>query len=111
MIPHKRYSACVLAAALLIASCNDKPSTGTSNTPAPAAVETNVPSVLGYSIVNQFPHDPKAFTEGLEYRDGFLYEGTGQYGKSEVRKVELTTGKVLQSVKMEARFFGEGITM
>ncbi len=50
--------------------------------------------VYGYTVVRSFPHDPKAYTQGLEYFDGALYEGTGVKGSSAVRRVELETGKV-----------------
>jgi len=64
-----------------------------------------------YEVVHTFAHDPKAFTQGLVFEDGFLYEGTGLYGKSELRKVELETGEVLQQHKLPDEFFGEGITV
>jgi glutamine cyclotransferase len=62
-------------------------------------------------VVRSFPHDPGAFTQGLEYRDGFLYEGTGLKGQSTLRKVKLETGAVLQSKPLESQYFGEGITV
>lgn len=74
--------------------------------PKPAAV--SVP-VYGYRVVRAYPHDPRAFTEGLFYRDGFLYESTGLNGRSAVRKVQLATGRVLQEAKLPSRYFGEGI--
>jgi glutamine cyclotransferase len=64
-----------------------------------------------YKVVNEFAHDPKAFTQGLVYENGFLFEGTGLYGKSELRKVDLKTGKVLQTHKLTDEYFGEGITI
>ena len=64
-----------------------------------------------YRIVNYYPHDSGAFTQGLVYEDGFLYEGTGRWGQSSLRKVELETGKILQSYGLSYRFFGEGITI
>ena len=67
--------------------------------------------VSGYTVVNSYPHDPTAFTQGLEYRDGVLYEGTGLQGKSALRRVALETGKVLQEVKLNPGYFGEGITV
>ena len=57
------------------------------------------------------PHDPKAFTQGLQYLDGVLYEGTGQIGQSSIRRVELETGKVLQKRDVPPPHFGEGITV
>ena len=65
----------------------------------------------GYRVVKTFPHDRTAFTQGLEYRDGFLYEGTGMAGRSSLRKVELATGRVLQQFDLPQPFFGEGITV
>jgi len=60
-------------------------------------------------IIEVYHHDPKAFTQGLIYRNGFLYESTGQYGSSELRKVDIKSGEVLQSTPISRRFFGEGI--
>ncbi len=64
-----------------------------------------------YEVVAAYPHDPQAFTQGLAYRDGFLYEGTGLRGRSELRKIELHTGRVMRSVPLHSEYFGEGITM
>jgi glutaminyl-peptide cyclotransferase len=65
--------------------------------------------VYGYKIVNVFPHDPGAFTQGLIYHDGHLYEGTGLHGRSSLRKVELKTGRVLKRRDLPEKYFGEGI--
>ena len=67
--------------------------------------------VAGYRVVHVFPHDPQAFTQGLEYVDGVLYEGTGLTGRSSIRKVRLENGEVLQIQKVEDQYFGEGITV
>ncbi len=67
--------------------------------------------VYGYHIVHVYPHDPAAFTQGLEFRDGFLYEGTGLKGRSTLRKVELESGKILQETQLGPQYFGEGITV
>lgn len=75
-----------------------------------ATLQAAVP-VQQVEVVNTFPHDPKAFTQGLVFADGVLYEGTGRNGESTLRKVELTTGKVLQSTPLPAQHFGEGITL
>lgn len=64
-----------------------------------------------YEVVNSYPHDTAAFTQGLVFEDGFLYEGTGLAGQSSLRKVDLETGKVLQSVNLPGSLFGEGITI
>jgi len=68
------------------------------------------PPVYGYKIVNIYPHDSSAFTQGLIFENGYLYEGTGLYGKSTLRKVELKTGKVLKSLPLSPDYFGEGLT-
>jgi glutaminyl-peptide cyclotransferase len=69
------------------------------------------PGNEGYSIVREFPHDTGAYTQGLIYTDGVLYESTGLYGDSEVRRVELATGNVLQSRPMDSRHWGEGMAL
>lgn len=66
--------------------------------------------VVGYDVVKSYPHDPAAFTQGLVYRDGFLYESTGLNGRSSLRKVVLETGKVVQQRAVESRYFAEGLT-
>ena len=63
----------------------------------------------GYRIVHVYPHDTSAYTEGLFYKDGYLYESTGEKGASSVRKVQLETGKVLRQHAVPAQYFGEGI--
>ena len=69
------------------------------------------PEIYTYKIINTYPHDKNAFTQGLEYYNGYLYEGTGRKGQSYIRKVELETGKVLQQKDLDAQYFGEGITI
>ena len=65
----------------------------------------------GYQIVNTYPHDGNAFTQGLVYYDGDLYEGTGLNGRSSLRRVELETGKIVQKIDLDDKYFGEGITL
>lgn len=77
----------------------------------PNATESLVTLHFSYEIINVYPHDRTAFTQGLMFADGILYEGTGRYGQSSLRKVELETGKVLQLYKLPAQVFGEGITL
>jgi glutamine cyclotransferase len=67
--------------------------------------------VAGYQVVKVYPHDRNAFTQGLQYVDGFLYEGTGQHGQSGIRKVKLETGEVVQHQPLDSKYFGEGITV
>lgn len=74
-------------------------------------VHPPIPIFYDYELVNTYPHDTAAYTQGLFYHNGFLYEGTGQNGKSTLRRVELRTGEVLKSVALEKEYFGEGITL
>jgi len=69
------------------------------------------PKQYGFRIVHVYPHDPNAFTQGLEFRGGYLYEGTGLKGRSTVRREALDTGKVLQQIDVPSDYFGEGITV
>ncbi|MCW5967267.1 MAG: glutaminyl-peptide cyclotransferase [Blastocatellales bacterium] len=62
-------------------------------------------------MVNVYPHDRQAFTQGLVYHDGFLYESTGLNGRSSLRKVELETGEVLKIVNLDNIYFGEGLAL
>jgi glutamine cyclotransferase len=67
--------------------------------------------IYGYTVVRSYPHDPAAFTQGLEFEDGVLYEGTGLNGRSSIRRVNLETGNVLQQHNIDAQYFGEGISV
>ncbi|MGA3091210.1 MAG: glutaminyl-peptide cyclotransferase [Terriglobales bacterium] len=69
------------------------------------------PPEYTFKTIRTFPHDPAAFTQGLAYRAGFLYEGTGLEGRSSLRKVRLETGEVVQRVDLAQEFFGEGVTL
>jgi glutamine cyclotransferase len=69
------------------------------------------PRMYRYEVVNVYPHDPAAFCQGLAYADGFLYEGTGEYGRSSLRQVELKSGKVLKHLRLSSKYFGEGIAV
>ena len=84
---------------LLIAGCS-------AETPAPPAGDS-----LTVDVVATIPHDPRAFTQGLELVDGVLYEGTGREGESSIRTVDPETGEVEKKVDLPADLFGEGITV
>ncbi|MGB1042824.1 MAG: glutaminyl-peptide cyclotransferase [Tenacibaculum sp.] len=71
----------------------------------------NAPAVYSYKIVNTYPHDKEAYTQGLEYKNGFLYETTGRRGQSTLRKVDIKTGEVLQKIDLDKKYFGEGMTI
>ncbi|MES2573865.1 MAG: glutaminyl-peptide cyclotransferase [Bacteroidota bacterium] len=68
------------------------------------------PKLLKYTIVNTFPHDTTSFTEGLEFYKDILFESTGLYGKSKLLKTDYKTGKIIKSLDLDAKYFGEGIT-
>ncbi len=100
----------LLLLSFIIASCNNEPKPASiSNTDGGNTI--SIPATISYNVLNEYPHDNTAFTEGLEYKDGFLYESTGQYGSSDIRKVDLKTGKVLLSKSLEPQYFGEGLTI
>ena len=72
---------------------------------------TRLTPTYGYEVVEAYPHDENAFTQGLVYHDGFLYEGTGLQGRSSLRKVRLETGEVLERIDLPYEYFGEGIAI
>ena len=102
----------ILIATLFVISCG--PDSGTNknvNKPTtPTPVKSGPAPVYTYDVVKSYPHDPNAFTEGLYFKDGFLYESTGEQKKSSLRKVELETGKVVQKWDLPPEDFGEGIS-
>ena len=67
--------------------------------------------IYNCKITNSFPHDKNAFTQGLVFEEGFLYESTGLRGQSTLRKIDLRTGEILKTVSLKVNFFGEGITI
>lgn len=69
------------------------------------------PVVYSYKVVNEYPHDQKAFTQGLEFHNDTLYESTGKKGQSFIRKVDYKTGKIFKQVDLNTAYFGEGITI
>ena len=101
--------AAVIAGFGLIAAFATLLSAQASGADAQRAKAAKTP-VYGYTVVNSFPHDPQAFTQGLIVRDGVLYESTGLNGQSSLRKVRLETGEVLQRISVDGRYFAEGMT-
>lgn len=104
---HNRGSMKILAvvAAGLLLLAVPPPERLTAQSPA-----ATLPTV-GYLTVRSYPHDSSAFTQGLEYVNGFFYEGTGLAGRSSIRKVRVETGEVLQKYDLTGDHFGEGITL
>lgn len=87
---------------------------GSARAPGFAAWQLPVISTVPmyrYTVVRSYPHDRDGFTQGLQYLDGFLYEGTGLTGRSSIRKVKLETGEVVQRRDAPPQYFGEGITI
>ena len=68
------------------------------------------PEIYTYKLINSYPHDKNAYTQGLEFYQGELYESTGQYGLSSIRKTEFKSGKIIQKLPLDASYFGEGLT-
>jgi glutaminyl-peptide cyclotransferase len=99
-----------LRALAVLVLCGTLALAGAARPPAPPSAAAVAP-IAGYRVVRVFPHDPQAFTQGLTYVDGALYEGTGLNGRSSIRKVRLENGEVLQIQKIDSQYFGEGITV
>lgn len=72
--------------------------------------QTNVP-IYSYKIVKKYKHNPNNFTEGLLYNSGYLYEGTGLYGRSHIFEQDLRNGKIIRKIALSDKYFGEGITI
>jgi len=98
----------LLAGAALVCSCSGPQGSLPSVTPAPTPT---IAFYYTYEVINTYPHDRNAFTQGLVYEDDVLYEGTGLKGRSSLREVELETGGVLQKLDLAEQYFGEGITI
>jgi glutaminyl-peptide cyclotransferase len=95
----------LFAAALSgFAACN-------SGTKPPDKPDPNAPKSMTYSITGTYPHDTSSYTQGLLIYNGTMYEGTGNYGFSKLKKVDLKTGKALQEVVLDKKYFGEGVTI
>lgn len=72
---------------------------------------SKAPEIYTYTILNEYPHDPNAYTQGLEFHNDTLYEGTGKKGRSFLRKFDYKTGEVYQQIDLDKTYFGEGITI
>ncbi len=79
--------------------------------PSPTATLVAAPRVYGYEVVAVYPHDPEAFTQGLVYAEGRLFESTGLWGRSSLREVDLETGAVLRRFDLAPELFGEGLAL
>jgi len=91
-------------AVALVAAASCASTTGARRAPPQTA------AVQGYRVVNVYPHDAEAYTQGLIFKDGVLFESTGLNGRSTLRKVRLETGEVVQQRRIESAYFAEGLT-
>lgn len=109
---HNKLSTILLVTIIALSSCQeDKPNeTSNTNKEETAALEM-MTKRIPFTLVNQYPHNKMAYTEGLQFVDGYMYESTGRYGLSFIYKYELNTGKVLKEYKFEDKYFGEGLTV
>ena len=123
VLNRRGLSLLVISLSLLVA-CSPKmaptaPSVSTATAvpprPTPSPVPTLVPPTLPltatYQIVQSYPHDRLAFTEGLVYHNGEFYESTGMNNQSSLRRVEIATGKILQRIDLPGQYFGEGLAL
>jgi len=94
----------------LVFACNNPDESASVTDESTAAVVPEAPAIP-YTIVNAYPHDTAAFTQGLEFHDGILLESTGLEGRSSLRKVDLATGKPKELRRLDDKLFGEGITV
>ena len=97
----------IILSIYIINDKNEEPTTINKND----STKTNETHNFSYKIINIYPHDTKAFTQGLVILNGTLYEGTGLNGQSSLRKVELETGKIIKIRNLSSDFFGEGVTI
>jgi glutaminyl-peptide cyclotransferase len=76
---------------------------------SPSAGSGTRPALYGVQVIQTFPHDPEAFTQGLIFHEGYLYESTGLHGKSSLRKIHLETGQAVRTMSLSEQYFGEGL--
>lgn len=108
-----RRNFCFLLLAMIFISCNDNSSGDYDNTvPMPKVSNVPSPAPMIFKVVNVYPHDPSAFTQGLEFYKGKLYESTGEFNRSRLRIVNIKTGEPEKSHTItDPKIFGEGITI
>ena len=104
--------AIAVAAALLIsASLRSRGSDQSNRSPVNTTTSDRRALPASYEIVGSYSHDRSAFTQGLVWHNGNLYESTGQYGESRLRRLEFPSGKVLKEIRLAPAYFGEGLTL
>ena len=110
----KKFIYCIFISLILSAAqCNEKKEIVLSDSENNNRENTQEVAMKrsGYEVINTYNHDNKAFTQGLIYNQNFLYEGTGLYGESSLRKVNIETREVLQIYELPDQYFGEGSTI
>lgn len=111
MLLKDRPPTCLLLIVIIFLSLSVQSCSSNSNNINNNNNNDNTTPILSYEIINIFPHDPEAFTQGLIWDDGYLYESTGLYSLSSLRKVELKTGKAVKKIPLADNYFAEGITI
>lgn len=102
----------VFSSSITNSGCANGASNAVANKTPIANTATKAPlPISSFEVVKTYKHDSNAFTQGLIFHNGFLYESTGEYGESSLRKVEIETGKVLQKIDVAREIFAEGITL
>lgn len=109
------FHSSLMASLLLLAACTTAPTSNdtalyTQVAPQRVHDQTEIP-VYRFKVIHTFPHDPSSYTEGLVMNEGALYEGTGLYGRSKLRMLDLPTGRVLGEHDLAPDYFGEGVTV
>lgn len=111
----QRFLLAFLLAASLAACDSGSPDARSAATPADVAANSQAAPArverFSYEVINKYPHDPRAYTQGLVYQQGIFYESAGLYGESSLRRVELATGRVLQKVDVPGQYFAEGLAL
>jgi glutamine cyclotransferase len=112
-VPRERLAIVMIAAACLAGwiTTNGRNAQPSALSTATAGGNPQGVPILVAEVVESYPHDPHAFTQGLEYYDGYLYESTGRSGQSTLRRTVLETGAVLNQVNLPSEYFGEGLTI
>lgn len=98
-------------ATLTMTACDDNAAQQQADNKEEAAAATPVTRKMPYTLLRQYPHRTDAYTQGLQYVDGYMYECTGHYGQSHIYKYELESGKILMEHKLDDKYFGEGLTV
>lgn len=101
----------LLIIALLLPACGARPATQGVSSPGVGVLAPTEPPTDTFQVLNNWPHDPSAYTEGLIYADGAFFESTGLNGMSSIRKVDAETGQVIASLPLDPEYFGEGLTL